>query len=56
MRRQRALYRVQLAELQLAQRENEQAATTIADLDTASLDSHRITTRLAAVQHNLATA
>ncbi|MEU5436399.1 hypothetical protein AB0G73_23895 [Streptomyces sp. NPDC020719] len=55
MRRQRALYRVQLAELQLAQRENEQAAATVADLDTASLDSRRISARLAGVQHALAT-
>ncbi|WP_369384129.1 hypothetical protein [Streptomyces sp. cg36] len=55
MRRQRALYRVQLAELQLAQHHHEQAAATLAALDTASLDSRRITTRLTAVQHALAT-
>ncbi|GAA0611413.1 hypothetical protein [Streptomyces crystallinus] len=55
MRRQRALYRVQLAELQLAQHEREQAAATLTGLDTASLDSRRIATRLTVVQRTLAT-
>ncbi|MEF3119490.1 tetratricopeptide repeat protein [Streptomyces chrestomyceticus] len=55
MRRSRAYYGVQLAEIHLAQGEHEQAAHTIATLDATSLDSRRITGRLAAVQHTLTT-
>ncbi|MEV5982868.1 hypothetical protein [Streptomyces sp. NPDC052114] len=55
MRRQHILYGVQLAELQLAQGEREQAAHTITRLDAASLDSSRITGRLATVQRALTT-
>ncbi|MEV5598895.1 hypothetical protein [Streptomyces sp. NPDC052496] len=53
MRRSRAYYGVQLAELHLAQGEREQAAHTVAALNNASLDSRRIASRLAAVQHTL---
>lgn len=53
MRRQRTLYGVQLAELQLAQGEREQATATIHQLDATSLDSRRITDRITAVQRAL---
>ncbi|MER5757694.1 transcriptional regulator [Streptomyces sp. NPDC002082] len=53
MRRQRTLYTVQLAELQLAQGERDQAAATITQLDSSSLDSRRITDRITAVQRTL---
>ncbi|MFK8851737.1 hypothetical protein [Streptomyces sp. Ac-502] len=55
MRRSRAYYGVQLAEIHLAQSEHEQAAHTVAALDATSLDSRRITGRIAAVQHTLTT-
>ncbi|MFI2241124.1 hypothetical protein [Streptomyces chrestomyceticus] len=55
MRRSRAYYGVQLAEIHLAQGDREQAVHTIATLDATSLDSRRITGRLAAVQHTLTT-
>ncbi|MFF3275941.1 hypothetical protein ACFYWU_34125 [Streptomyces chrestomyceticus] len=51
--RSRAYYGVQLAEIHLAQGEREQAAHTVAALQHASLDSRRITGRLAAVQRIL---
>ncbi|MFF8317918.1 twin-arginine translocation signal domain-containing protein [Streptomyces bobili] len=53
MRRNKAYYSVQLAELQLAQGEREQAAATVTDLDASSLDSRRITDRLATVRRTL---
>jgi hypothetical protein len=53
MRRSRAYYSVQLAELQLAQGEPERAAATVTALDHSSLDSRRIADRLAAVQRTL---
>ncbi len=53
MRRSRAYYGVQLAELHLARGEHEQAAHTVAALQHTSLDSRRITGRLAAVQRTL---
>lgn len=53
MRRQRTLYGVQLAELQLVQGERDQAAATIDQLTSASLDSRRITDRIIAVQRAL---
>ncbi|MGW1768287.1 hypothetical protein ACWCQL_30125 [Streptomyces sp. NPDC002073] len=52
MRRQRALYRVQLAELHLKRHDRDAAAATIAALDT-TLDSRRFTSRLDAVQRAL---
>ncbi|MBY8868702.1 hypothetical protein K7787_23530 [Streptomyces sp. RCPT1-4] len=53
MRRNRAYYSVQLAELQLARGEREQAAATVSAIDASSLDSRRITDRLATVRHTL---
>ncbi|MFF0142701.1 twin-arginine translocation signal domain-containing protein, partial [Streptomyces sp. NPDC005227] len=53
MRRSRAYYGVQLAELQLAQGEREQAAATVSRLDHSSLDSRRISDRLTAVRRTL---
>ncbi|MCZ0984062.1 twin-arginine translocation signal domain-containing protein [Streptomyces diastatochromogenes] len=53
MRRSRTYYSVQLAELQLAQGEHEQAAATVAGIDASSLDSRRITDRLATVHRTL---
>lgn len=53
MRRSRAFYGVQLAELQLAQGDRERAAATVAVLDHSSLDSRRISDRLATVQRTL---
>ena len=53
MRRNRAYYAVQRAELQLAQGDRERAAATVAAIDASSLDSRRITGRLAEVQHAL---
>ncbi|MEV6456532.1 MULTISPECIES: tetratricopeptide repeat protein [Streptomyces] len=53
MRRSRAYYGVQLAELQLARGEREQAAATVTRLDHSSLDSRRIADRLAAVRRTL---
>jgi hypothetical protein len=53
MRRNRAYYTVQLAELQLARGELERAAATVAGIDADSLDSRRITGRLADVRRAL---
>ncbi|WP_331727130.1 twin-arginine translocation signal domain-containing protein (plasmid) [Streptomyces sp. NBC_01213] len=53
MRRSRAYYGVQLAELQLAQGEREQAADTVTRIDHSCLDSRRISGRLATVQRTL---
>lgn len=53
MRRSRAYYGVQLAELQLAQGEREKAAATASALDHSSLDSRRITDRLTTVRRTL---
>ncbi|MFI7352124.1 twin-arginine translocation signal domain-containing protein [Streptomyces sp. NPDC049936] len=53
MRRNRTYYSVQLAELQLAQGEREQAAATVSGIDASSLDSRRITDRLATVRRTL---
>lgn len=53
MRRSRAYYGVQLAELQLVLGEREQAAATINGLDPRSLDSRRINSRLLTVQRTL---
>ncbi|NUK26006.1 twin-arginine translocation signal domain-containing protein [Streptomyces lunaelactis] len=55
MRRSHAYYSVQLAELQLTQRDRAQAAATVQALDASSLDSPRIAGRLAAVQRTLTT-
>ena len=55
MRRSRAFYAVQLAELQVAQGHLDRAATTVADIDTGALSSQRITERLAVVHQTLAT-
>jgi tetratricopeptide (TPR) repeat protein len=55
MRRSRAFYAVQLAELQVAQGHLDRAATTVADIDTGALSSQRITERLAVVHRTLAT-
>lgn len=55
MRRSHAYYSVQLAELQLTQRDRAQAAATVQALDASSLDSRRIAGRLAAVQRTLTT-
>ncbi|MGW1641500.1 hypothetical protein [Streptomyces lavendulae] len=54
MRRQRALYGVQLAELHLAQGHREEAAAALRAIDTSSLDSRRITDRLATLHRTLA--
>ncbi|WP_251054638.1 twin-arginine translocation signal domain-containing protein [Streptomyces sp. ISL-66] len=53
MRRSRAFYGVQLAELHLLQGDREGAAATVAALDHSSLDSRRIADRLANVQRTL---
>ncbi|MFI5987080.1 hypothetical protein ACIBEA_40225 [Streptomyces sp. NPDC051555] len=55
MRRSRAVYGVQLAELQLAQGDRERAAATVTGLDHSSLDSPRIADRLAVLQRTLTT-
>ncbi|MFJ2752806.1 hypothetical protein [Streptomyces sp. NPDC087297] len=55
MRRSRAFYSVQLAELQLARGDRQRAAATVAALDHSSLDSRRISDRLAIVQRTLTT-
>ncbi|MFD4863515.1 hypothetical protein [Streptomyces atratus] len=56
LRRSRAYYSVQLAELQIAQGNTEGARTTAAAIDTTQVSSQSITSRLAAVCHTLATA
>lgn len=53
MRRNHTYYSVQLAELQLLQKEREKAAATAGGIDLSSLDSRRITDRLAAVHRAL---
>ena len=53
MRRSRAYYAVQLAELQLAQGDRERAAATTNAVDASSLDSRRISGRLADLRHTL---
>lgn len=53
MRRNHTLYSVQLAELQLAQGEREQAAATVDAIDATSLDSRRISGRLSVLQRTL---
>jgi hypothetical protein len=49
LRRNRAYYTVQLAELQLAQGHRDQAASTAAAIDATAIDSPRIGDRLATV-------
>ncbi|WP_405483224.1 hypothetical protein [Streptomyces anulatus] len=56
MRRNRAYYGVQLAELQLAQGDTTSARATAAAVDTAAVSSPRISQRLATVHRQLATA
>ncbi|MFD4635494.1 hypothetical protein ACFVYR_37855 [Streptomyces sp. NPDC058284] len=56
MRRNRAYYGVQLAELKVAQGDLHSARTTAAAADTSALSSRHISDRLAAVHHALATA
>ncbi|MFE5730227.1 hypothetical protein ACFQ7A_04845 [Streptomyces sp. NPDC056528] len=53
MRRSRAYYAVQLAELQTARGEHERAAETVARIDASTLDSRRISDRLATVRRTL---
>lgn len=53
MRRSRAYYGVQLAELQLARGERELASATAAAVDSSSLDSPRIGGRLTAIHRTL---
>ncbi|WP_371681538.1 hypothetical protein [Streptomyces sp. NBC_01276] len=45
---------MQLAELHLAQGHREEAATALSAIDTSSLDSRRITDRLATLHRTLA--
>ncbi|WP_241756732.1 tetratricopeptide repeat protein [Streptomyces sp. WAC00263] len=54
MRRNRAYYGVQLAELQVAQGDTDRAKATVARLDTSALSSRRIAGRLATVHRALA--
>ncbi|MEV3926465.1 MULTISPECIES: tetratricopeptide repeat protein [Actinomycetes] len=56
MRRNRAYYGVQLAELQVAQGDIARAKTTAAAVDTSALSSRHISDRLTAVHHTLTTA
>ncbi|MEV0488771.1 hypothetical protein [Streptomyces atratus] len=56
LRRSRAYYSVQLAELQIAQGNTTGARTTAAAVDTSQVSSQSITGRLAAVHHALSTA
>ncbi|WP_241266785.1 hypothetical protein [Streptomyces scabichelini] len=54
MRRSRAFYGVQLAELHVAQGDLDRAATTVAAIDAAAISSRRIGERLAVVHRTLA--
>ena len=54
MRRNRAYYSVQLAELQVAQGNLHRGEETAARIDTSALSSQRIAARLAAVHHAIA--
>ncbi|MFB7919258.1 hypothetical protein [Streptomyces sp. NPDC056061] len=56
LRRSRAYYTVQLAELQLAQGNTTTAATTAALIDTTHISSQNITDRLTALRHTLTNA
>ena len=53
MRRNRAYYTTQLAELQLAQGDHERAAATAGTVDASSLDSNRISGRLDRIRQRL---
>ncbi|MGW7073497.1 hypothetical protein ACWGII_39700 [Streptomyces sp. NPDC054855] len=54
MRRNIAYYRVQLAELQIAQGDTDQARATAARVDTSAISSRRIVDRLSAIHRTLA--
>ncbi|MFI9191135.1 hypothetical protein ACIG0A_17835 [Streptomyces californicus] len=53
LHRNRAYYRVQLAELQLAQGDTARARATATGIDTAAVSSPRIAQRLTAIHHQL---